>query len=384
MHYYPPRRFQDLEICSDAGLLLYVLQHKSFFKSTTSGSDTQNIDSLTLIKTRDETAVSKKMRAALLPDLDRNIQYAIGRTQSERCHTPKYCWKDMVSFIANSSRSNTAKLAIDGLTATFVELCRIMRSAASFILRVYDISSETAALFDRTSTSTEEELISDADDLSRKIGRQLDFSGCLEEKVQKAIDHLKQMQTETSNHLRLNGEAANKHASTAKVCLKLAEVLSALGMIMALCLGAERSAAASGIPGLSTFDIAIVAGLGIFSASSSLCGSGAKAATAWKKYSEEMYGILKCTLEHTIDALHATEVYMSNFQHLRRELADAEAMLFDGCELVAITERFKRLRVVFGELRKEGDLAREFTEHYHLQAGCYTEEGLLGPLVSSQ
>ncbi|KAG8989282.1 hypothetical protein FRB94_014535 [Tulasnella sp. JGI-2019a] len=339
---------------------------------------TQNI-SRALIKTSGEISVVEGIRAAIWLDLDKNIQHAIGQTQTEIYHTPEYRWKDIVPFTANSSRPNAAKLAIDGLTATSVELCRIIRSAASFIIRVHDISSEAAALFDRTSASTEEELILDVENLARKIGRQLDFSGCLEEKVQQAIDHLKQIQTETNHHLQLNMGAASRHTSTARVCLELAKVLSGLGLIMALCLGAERSAAASGIPGLSTFDLAIVAGLGIFSASSSFCGSGVKAATAWKKSSEEMCGILESTFEHTTDTLRTTEVYMGNFQQLRTELTNAEAMLFDGCELVRITERFKRLRAVFGLLRKEGVLAQEFMDHYQMLAGCYTEEGLLEP-----
>ncbi|KAG9023598.1 hypothetical protein FRB95_012729 [Tulasnella sp. JGI-2019a] len=385
----PPRRFQDLETGFDARSSICVLQNKSFFESMALGSEleqvkAQNIDGLTFIKTSDETVLSKKIRVALWLDIEKNIQYAIGQTRSEIYQTPEYLWKDMVPFVANPIRPNAAKLAIGRLTTTSVELCRIMRSTASFIIRAYDISSEAVILFDCTSTPTNEELISDADNLARRIVRQLDFSGCLEEKFQQAIGHLKQIQTETSDHLRLKRGAANKHASTAKVCLTLATVLSALGMIMALCLGAERSAAALGIPGLSTLDKTILAGFCIFSVSLSLCESGVKAATAWKEYNEEMCGILKSTLEHTTDTLRATEVYMGNFQHLRRALADAEAMLFDGCELVTITDRFKRLRVIFGKLRKEGELAREFMDYYQLLAGCYTEEGLLGPLVPYQ
>ncbi|KAG8980720.1 hypothetical protein FRB94_001844 [Tulasnella sp. JGI-2019a] len=341
---------------------------------------TQDTNNLALIKTSGGTAAVQEMRTGLWLDLDKNIQYAIEKTQTEIYHTPEYFWKDMVSFTANSSRPNAAKLAIDRLTATSVELCRIMRSSASFILQVYNISSEAVELFDCTSTTlTEEELIFDIDNLASRISRQLDFSGCLEEKLQQTIDHLKQIQTETFQHLRLNGGAANKYDSTARVCLRLAKASSALGMTMALCLGGERSAAVSGIPGLSTFDMAIVAGLGIFSASSSLCGSGVKAATAWKKCSEEMYEILRSTLEHMRDTLCITEVYTGNFQLLRMELANTEAMLFDGSELAGITDKFKRLKLVFGELRNEGVLAREFMDHYQMLAGCYTEEGLLEP-----
>ncbi|KAG9025063.1 hypothetical protein FRB95_010592 [Tulasnella sp. JGI-2019a] len=378
VHDYPPK-FRDPETGFTPRSFLNGLRDKFFFKPAPSSSDAQNTYHLVPFETNDGIVISQEMRATLWLELEKNIQYAMGRTQTEIYHTPERLWKDLLPFVTKPSRPNPAKLAVDRMTAASVELCKIVRSTASFVFRVYDILSEAVVLFECTSRRSADMWRSDLVNLSEQITRQLDFSGCLEEKLEQTINDLKRIQLETNRQFQLCGAAANRHASAAGVCLTLMKISSGLGMVMALGLGIERSAAATGIIGLSTFDKTIVAGSGILAATSSVCGSGAKAAIAWKKVKEETYGTLESTFELTTDTIHAATHYTSNFQRLRAELANAESMLFDGGELVAILDRFKHLRFIFGQLRDEGILSREFLDHYKLPVGCYTEEGLLEP-----
>ncbi|KAG9023760.1 hypothetical protein FRB95_012547 [Tulasnella sp. JGI-2019a] len=354
-------------------------QRDKYFLNAASEGTTVQDERVVRMETSDGGNISQDMRATLWFDLEKNFQYAMAQTQTKAYLTPERLWKDLFPYIGDPHRRNPAALAVDRLTTASVELCRIMRSTATFIFGVYDISHDAIVLLDPMAKYSEEAWVANRNKLSERICKLLDFSSLLEEKLTKVIDDLKTLQTEMNNTQQFKGAEAYKQESASRLYLFLATFTSTIGMTIALGLAGERSAAASGVIGLSGVDTAIIAGLGLASGATSVLGARAKALMAKKGANSETHVTLNSTLHHTTDTLRTAEQYTDNFQSMRTELVEVEDMLYGGSgSLAGIRDRFKRLKFIFGELRNESALAQQFVLHYKVPAGCYTIEGLLG------
>ncbi|KAG8990204.1 hypothetical protein FRB94_013649 [Tulasnella sp. JGI-2019a] len=371
----------DLEAAIPPRSLPYSQRDKPFLKAAPSSSEGKAAQDTVVIQiqTNDGDTISKDIRAALTSDLDKNLQFVIAQTQMEAYTASDWQWKDLIPYLG-VHRPGPAALAVDRLNAASVELCRIMRSTALFIFKVYDITNDAVSILgDATQHSNEASLGTKLDGVSSQIIKLIDFSGGLEQKLERAIGELRQIQTETLDKIQLHNTDIASQEAVDRNCRLLSKLTSSAGAIIAIGLTVERWRKASGAStGSVTTDLIIAGAAGVCSTASTALGHVAKISTTKKKAKEEAQGMLKSTYEHTTDTLRTAELHTGNFQFMRMQLVKADGMLYDADEsLDVVCDTFKRLRLIFGELRSEGELAHQLTDHYGLDLGCYTIEGLL-------
>ncbi|KAG8994179.1 hypothetical protein FRB94_010072 [Tulasnella sp. JGI-2019a] len=373
------RRLSDLEAAVDPRSLPFQQQGKPFLQTAPSSSEgkaTQNI-TLLQIETNGGVTISTDIHAALPSDLDKNFQFVIAQTQTETYAASDWWLRDVIVPV---HRPSAAALAIDRLNAASVELCRIMRSTAFFIFKVYDIANDAVLILsDATQRSDQASLATKLDKLSGQINQQIDFSGRLEEKLEQAIGTLREIQTDTHDQIQLKGKDIARQEAMDRSYRFWAKFSSSMGTVTAFSLTAERWIKALSNTGSIKIDLMLAAATGVLATASGTMGQITKGSARKKKAKEEAQGMLKSTYEHTIDTIRTAELHTGNFQFMRIQLAKADSMLYDADEsLDVVCDTFKRLSLIFGELRSEGILAQQLMDHYELNVGCYTIEGLLG------